>query len=247
MVTELTVRFDYGSMLPWVRQVEDGLRMVAGPDSVHLATEVRMRATDRAHRGEFLVSAGDRVPFVLTWQASHLPPPSPVDAEQALRDTETRVEDWVARLPLRRRVARRGDPVAARPQGADLRPDRRDRRGGDHLAAGGDRRRTQLGLPVLLAARRHDDAAGAALRRLHRRGQGLARVAAAGGRRRPPRDADHVRDRRRAAARRSTSCRGCPATRARRRSGSATRRPASSSSTCTASCSTRCTWTAPPG
>ena len=42
------------------------------------------------------------------------------------------------------------------------------------------------------------------------------------------------------------SCRGCPATRARRRCGSATRRPGSSSSTCTASCSTRCTSTGRP-
>jgi GH15 family glucan-1,4-alpha-glucosidase len=33
---------------------------------------------------------------VLTWQASHLRPPRPIDAEQALRDTETAWAEWVA-------------------------------------------------------------------------------------------------------------------------------------------------------
>jgi GH15 family glucan-1,4-alpha-glucosidase len=41
------------------------------------------------------VTAGDRVPFVLTYQASHKPRPKPVDAEHALRDTETFWQDWV--------------------------------------------------------------------------------------------------------------------------------------------------------
>jgi GH15 family glucan-1,4-alpha-glucosidase len=98
MQTDLTVRFDYGSVLPWVRQVEGGLSMVAGPDSVHLATAVPMRATDLTHRGSFAVSAGERVPFVLTWQASHLPRPRQVDAEQALADTSDFWGDWVTRI-----------------------------------------------------------------------------------------------------------------------------------------------------
>jgi GH15 family glucan-1,4-alpha-glucosidase len=98
MQTDLTVRFDYGSILPWVRQVDGGLSMVAGPDSLHLATTVPMRATDLTHRGSFTVSAGERVPFVLTWQASHLPPPRPVDPEQALADTVDVWRDWVANI-----------------------------------------------------------------------------------------------------------------------------------------------------
>jgi GH15 family glucan-1,4-alpha-glucosidase len=98
MVTELTVRFDYGSVLPWARQVDDGLSMVAGPDSVHLATEVTMRATERAHRGEFLVSAGERISFVLTWQASHLPRPHPVRPEVALNDTVGFWGDWMQQV-----------------------------------------------------------------------------------------------------------------------------------------------------
>ena len=50
-------------------------------------------------------------------------------------------------------------------------PDRRHRRGRHHLAARGDRRRTQLGLPLLLAARRHLHPARPAADRLPRRGR----------------------------------------------------------------------------
>ena len=85
---------------------------------------------------------------------------------------------------------------------------------------GGD---AQLGLSLLLAARRHADAARADERRLLRRGAGLARMAAARGRRAARAAADHVRHCRRAAARPSGRCRGCRAIAVRRRCASATR------------------------
>jgi GH15 family glucan-1,4-alpha-glucosidase len=96
MQTTLRVRFDYGSILPWARRVDGVLRMTAGPDSLCLSSPIRLKPKDMAHHAEFTVAAGDRVPFVLTWQASHLRPPKPVDAEQALRDTETAWTQWVA-------------------------------------------------------------------------------------------------------------------------------------------------------
>jgi GH15 family glucan-1,4-alpha-glucosidase len=96
MQTTLRVRFDYGSIVPWVRRTGGGIRMIAGPDSVCVHSPIALHAKDMCHHGEFTVSAGDRVPFVLTWQQSHLPVPKPVDAEQALRDTETVWTEWVA-------------------------------------------------------------------------------------------------------------------------------------------------------
>jgi GH15 family glucan-1,4-alpha-glucosidase len=96
MQATLRVRFDYGSIVPWVRRVDNVLRMIAGPDSVCVHTPIRFRAEDMAHHAAFTVSAGDRIPFVLTWQASHLKAPKPVDAEQALRETETAWLEWVA-------------------------------------------------------------------------------------------------------------------------------------------------------
>ena len=69
---------------------------------------------------------------------------------------------------------------------------------------------------------------------------GLARVAAAGDRRRPGRGPDHVRHRRRAAARRSASSTGCRGSTDRVRCASATPPRRSCSSTSTARC-----WTPP--
>ncbi|HTW21201.1 MAG TPA: glycoside hydrolase family 15 protein [Mycobacteriales bacterium] len=96
MEATIRVRFDYGSIVPWVRRMDGHLRMIAGPDSVCVRTPITLHAKDLAHSGPFTISGGDRVPFVLTWQASHLPTPKPVDAEEALRDTETAWIEWVA-------------------------------------------------------------------------------------------------------------------------------------------------------
>jgi GH15 family glucan-1,4-alpha-glucosidase len=96
METLLRVRFDYGSIVPWARRAGGAIRMIAGPDSVCFHTPIQMHAKDMAHQAQFTVAAGDRIPFVMTWQQSHLAMPKPVDAEQALRDTETVWMEWVA-------------------------------------------------------------------------------------------------------------------------------------------------------
>ena len=57
--------------------------------------------------------------------------------------------------------------------------DRRDRRRADDVAAGAPRRRAQLGLSLLLGARRDLHAVRAAARRLPRRGACMARMASA--------------------------------------------------------------------
>src|SRR6476661_475605 len=69
MRTELLLRFDYGRVVPWVRALGGQLDGIAGPDAVWLATPVHMDHRDRRIAAEFEVSAGDRVPFVLTYQA----------------------------------------------------------------------------------------------------------------------------------------------------------------------------------
>ena len=77
MRTELIIRFDYGSLVPWVTTREDGtLCAIAGPDMVVLRTPVPLRGEDRKTVGEFTVSAGETVPFVLTYGQSHLEPPA---------------------------------------------------------------------------------------------------------------------------------------------------------------------------
>jgi GH15 family glucan-1,4-alpha-glucosidase len=94
MSLELTVRFDYGSILPWVRAVDGGITFVSGPYAVRVATPVHLHGRDFRHSAEFEVAAGDRVPFVLTGSPSHLPWPEVPDAEEALERTTAFWRDW---------------------------------------------------------------------------------------------------------------------------------------------------------
>ena len=97
MRTELVMRFDYGSALPWVRHVdEETLVAIAGPDALVLRTPVLLNAQGMTHAAQFTVQQGDRVPFVLTWFPSSELPPKAVDAEEALSSTERAWHEWMA-------------------------------------------------------------------------------------------------------------------------------------------------------
>ena len=110
MRVELRLRFDYGRVLPWMRRKDGRLTGIAGPESVWLHTPVRPVAHGTAHIADFKVTAGERVPFVLTWHPSHRPAPQPVDAFEALRATESYWKRWLRKLsydgPYREAVAR---------------------------------------------------------------------------------------------------------------------------------------------
>ncbi|CAM5682195.1 GH15 family glucan-1,4-alpha-glucosidase OS=Streptomyces griseomycini OX=66895 GN=FHS37_000042 PE=4 SV=1 [Streptomyces griseomycini] len=95
----LRLRFDYGSVVPWVRR-EDGHRVaVAGPDSVWLRSEpeVRTWGEDSGTLSEFTVREGERVAFVLTWHPSHEPRPPLIDPYSALRHSTADWRAWAAR------------------------------------------------------------------------------------------------------------------------------------------------------
>lgn len=94
----LRLRFDYGHIVPWVRRGDGHIRGVAGPDAVWLHTPAELEGRDLTTYAEFEVSAGQRVPFVLTHRPSHEPAPKPVDAHQALADTENYWADWTGQL-----------------------------------------------------------------------------------------------------------------------------------------------------
>lgn len=97
MRMELIIRFDYGSTVPWVRRGHGGLEAIAGPSALILHTPIETRGENLTTVADFTVAQGDRVPFVLTWYASHLEPPKEVDAERALRDTEKYWRQWARR------------------------------------------------------------------------------------------------------------------------------------------------------
>ena len=96
MRTELVMRFDYGSAVPWVRHTDDEtLVAIAGPDGLVLRTPVELEPEAMTHTAQFTVREGERMPFVLTWFPSAEPPPKAVDAEEALVSTERIWRDWM--------------------------------------------------------------------------------------------------------------------------------------------------------
>ena len=97
MQMELIIRFDYGQVIPWVRKKHGALEALAGPDGLILHTPVETRGENMTTVAKFTVKEGERIPFVLTWFASHSDPPTPVDAEHALGDTEKYWHDWAKR------------------------------------------------------------------------------------------------------------------------------------------------------
>lgn len=95
MTMELIIRFGSGANIPWVRRLEDRtLLAIAGPDMAVLRTPVEVEGKGMTTCANFEVSAGDIIPFVLTYDASHLPVPEPIDHMQALKDTEDFWAEW---------------------------------------------------------------------------------------------------------------------------------------------------------
>ena len=97
MRMDLTMRMDYGSIVPWVTRIDGGLRSVAGPDSLTLTTPVTMRPDGWSTVSEFTVEAGDEVPFDLVWSPSHLETPEPVSVHDSIRTTTDWWERWSVR------------------------------------------------------------------------------------------------------------------------------------------------------
>lgn len=97
MRTELVVRFDYGSIVPWVRKARGGIRAIAGPDSLRLQSDVPLRGERLTHVGEFCVARGDLVTFALAWHPSHVRQTHDVDPCAIVQETKERWREWSAR------------------------------------------------------------------------------------------------------------------------------------------------------
>ena len=98
MRMELSIRFGYGQIIPWVTRLDDGtLRAIAGPDMVVLRTPADIRGENRHTVSEFVVRAGETMPFVLTYGLSHENLPGAINADTALADTERFWAEWSGR------------------------------------------------------------------------------------------------------------------------------------------------------
>jgi GH15 family glucan-1,4-alpha-glucosidase len=97
MHSELVIRFDYGSIVPWVtRDVFGGLKAIAGPDALRLHTTVPLKGADMKTMAEFDVRAGEDIPFVLVWSRSHEEPPRRVEfPDEAIERCVAFWRDWI--------------------------------------------------------------------------------------------------------------------------------------------------------
>jgi GH15 family glucan-1,4-alpha-glucosidase len=99
--SELVIRFDYGSVVPWVRRTEGGIRAVAGPDMLIVRSPAELHGENLTTVAEFEIAEGQRIPFMMTYCGSRGPTPDPIDPEAALESTCRWWLEWAARCSYR--------------------------------------------------------------------------------------------------------------------------------------------------
>ncbi len=97
MRMQLIIRFEYGSVVPWVQRVPDGIVAQAGPDAVHLSTPAELRGENLTTVAEFTVGEGASERFALSWFPSYERPARTEDTQSALTRTEAWWRDWSGR------------------------------------------------------------------------------------------------------------------------------------------------------
>lgn len=92
---ELVIRCEHGSIIPWVRRLEDGQHTaVAGPDRLTLATPIETHGENLRTVAEFSVHAGEEIPFVLTWSPSFRSIPESADAACTIEEASAGWREW---------------------------------------------------------------------------------------------------------------------------------------------------------
>src|SRR5208283_5474740 len=95
MRMELIVRFDYGSIVPWVSKQDDGrLQFIAGPDRLLLASAVETRGDDHRTVADFTVGAGEEANFCLTWSPSYVDPPPATPIADTFESVKSQWSEW---------------------------------------------------------------------------------------------------------------------------------------------------------
>jgi GH15 family glucan-1,4-alpha-glucosidase len=100
---DLRVRFDYGSIVPWVHRSGGVLLLTAGPDTLEFTASVAIAGENMKTVADFSVSAGERQSFVLNYRPSHADARGAIDAAQALTETQDLWHEWSGRCTYRGR------------------------------------------------------------------------------------------------------------------------------------------------
>jgi GH15 family glucan-1,4-alpha-glucosidase len=102
MRMEFVLRPGYGTDVPWVQRITNGIQAISGPDRFRLTTTAAalLRGANLRTIAEFEVRVGDRATFVLDWSPSHVTPPPPVDADEALARCDAFWSEWSSRAKV---------------------------------------------------------------------------------------------------------------------------------------------------
>ena len=110
--TELIVRFDYGAVVPWVSQQDDGrLLFIAGPDRLLLDTPVETHGEDLRTVGDFTIQEGEETSFVLNWSPSFRAVPPPLSGEELAEARKQVHSFWTGWAQTFKPLERWGDEV----------------------------------------------------------------------------------------------------------------------------------------
>ncbi|WP_066514853.1 glycoside hydrolase family 15 protein [Curtobacterium ammoniigenes] len=98
MRQDLRLRFEYGTQVPWVRQVgtadAPALLATAGPNSVVIRGP-ELHPHWNTHENTFTVAAGKTVDLTMTWFPSHRDVPDAVEIGPSLEHTKSWWREWV--------------------------------------------------------------------------------------------------------------------------------------------------------
>lgn len=101
--SQLSIRFDYGSILPWMKRLDRGVRMVAGPERIDCISDLRMEIENNSAVSTFTLAAHEHAAFQLTWTRTQDVPPQEKNVKQTCDDTIAWWQDWSNRCTFKGR------------------------------------------------------------------------------------------------------------------------------------------------
>jgi GH15 family glucan-1,4-alpha-glucosidase len=96
MRSELVLRLDYGSVVPWFREVGRRTSAFAGPDALTLDADVDHHREGDDIVAEFDVGAGEHAEFRLVWSSPRKQPPEHIDVGKAIEHTSAWWRAWAS-------------------------------------------------------------------------------------------------------------------------------------------------------
>ena len=96
--SQLRLRFDYGSIAPWLSDKNGATTGQVGPDLVVIRSSLPLEHSEEAVSTRFELRAGERATFSVQHTSSTASEPGPVDADRLLTETKTWWLNWIAKF-----------------------------------------------------------------------------------------------------------------------------------------------------